>query len=224
MTVKLSKTQLARRVDYTLVRPDATEHDIRLLCREAAACGVRVVSVNPVWAAFSARLLQGTRTGLDVYISYPLGTATARIKIEEAKEAVASGATEISLTVNMGAFLSGYLEYIEKEIAAVAHAVGSVPVKAVAETSLLTEEQTLQLGGLCAQAGAAQFQIATGFGKRLPDPAVITGLRRALGNSLLIKAAGGIRTYADAIAMLEAGAAVIGTSSAPSILAEAPDS
>ena len=224
MTNRLSTIPLARRIDYTLIRPDATENDLRTFCREAAALGVRVISVNPVWAAFCARLLEGTRTGLDVYIAYPLGAATARMKMEEARDAVSGGATEISITVNMGAFLSGYLDYVEKEVAAVVRAVNGVPVKAIAETSLLSEDQTIQLAGLCAQAGAVQFQLATGFGRSVPDPVAVTSLRKAMGNAILIKAAGGIRTYADALSMLEAGAAVIGTSSAAAILAEAADS
>ncbi|HPO29601.1 MAG TPA: deoxyribose-phosphate aldolase, partial [Candidatus Hydrogenedentes bacterium] len=165
-----------------------------------------------------------TRTGLDVYIAYPLGAATARMKMEEAREAVTSGATEVSITVNMGAFLSGYFDYVEKEIAAVVRAVNGIPVKAIAETSLLTTDQAARLAGLCAQAGAIQFQVATGFGRSVPDPATIADLRGNLGNRILIKAAGGIRTLADALSMLEAGAAVIGTSSAAAILAEAADS
>jgi len=224
MTTRLSAIPLARRVDYTLIRPDATENDLRALCHEATRLGVRVISVNPVWAAFCARLLEGTRTGLDVYIAYPLGAATARIKMEEAREAVTSGATEVSITVNMGAFLSGYFDYVEKEISAVVRAVNGIPVKAIAETSLLTTDQAARLAGLCAKAGAIQFQVATGFGRSVPDPATIADLRGNLGNRILIKAAGGIRTLADALSMLEAGAAVIGTSSAAAILAEAADS
>ncbi|MEJ5277214.1 MAG: deoxyribose-phosphate aldolase [Thermogemmata sp.] len=173
MTTRLSAIPLARRVDYTLIRPDATENDLRALCHEAVRLGVRVISVNPVWAAFCARLLEGTRTGLDVYIAYPLGAATARMKMEEAREAVTSGATEVSITVNMGAFLSGYFDYVEKEIAAVVRAVNGIPVKAIAETSLLTTDQAARLAGLCAQAGAIQFQVATGFGRSVPDPATI---------------------------------------------------
>ena len=215
---------LARKIDYTLIRPDATETDHRTFCREAATLGVRAISVNPVWAAFCARLLEGTRTGLDVYIAYPLGAATARMKMEEAREAVAGGATEVSITVNMGAFLSGYPDYVEKEIATVVQAVSGIPVKAIAETSLLTEDQTIQLAGLCARAGAVQFQLATGFGRSVPDPAAVTSLYNAVGNTILIKAAGGIRTCADALSMLEAGASVIGTSSAAAILGEPVDS
>ena len=207
MTTRLSTLPLARKIDYTLIRPDATETDHRTFCREAATLGVRAISVNPVWAAFCARLLEGTRTGLDVYIAYPLGAATARMKMEEAREAVAGGATEVSITVNMGAFLSGYPDYVEKEIATVVQAVSGIPVKAIAETSLLTEDQTIQLAGLCARAGAA-----------------VTSLYNAVGNTILIKAAGGIRTCADALSMLEAGASVIGTSSAAAILGEPVDS
>ncbi|HPK00643.1 MAG TPA: deoxyribose-phosphate aldolase, partial [Candidatus Hydrogenedentes bacterium] len=137
-SLRLTQKQLARMIDHTQLRAYATQLDITELCDEAAAFGFASVSINPIWTAYCAKRLAGTAVVVDPTIGFPLGANTARIKIEEAQEAVRHGAQELDMVINIGALKSGFHDYVEKEIASIVRAVRGIPIKVILETSYLT--------------------------------------------------------------------------------------
>ena len=219
----MNRSSLAKIIDHTQLRAFSTEADIRELCEEALTYGFRSVSVNPVWVSFCAKVLKDSNVGIDACVAFPLGAATARMKIEEAKDAIENGATEIDMVINIGALKSGYAKYVEKEITAVVKAVEDHPVKVILETSYLNNEEKTAVCEMCLRAGAAFVKTATGFGKGGATVEDVKLMRKVVGESLGVKAAGGIRSYADAMRIIEAGANCIGTSAGVAILAEAPE-
>ncbi len=218
----MTRIELARAIDHTLLRADAARVDMEALCDAAIEHGFASVAINPVWTAFCAQRLSGSHVGVDPTIGFPLGATTAHVKVEEAREAVANGATELDMVINIGALKSGYPEFVEQEIASVVQAAQKTPVKVIMEACCLTDAEKVAVCEMCMRAGAAFVKTSTGFG---PGGATIEDvrlLRQTVGRKLGVKAAGGIRTYADACAMLEAGADRLGTSAGVQILAEAP--
>lgn len=218
----MNRRELANVIEHTLLRPDATETDIRTLCTEALACGFRAVSVNPVWTTLCAKHLQNTEVAIDACIAFPLGAATARMKVEETRDALQNGATEIAVVINIGALKSGYNQYVEKEIATIVKAAGGAPVKVILETSCLNEEEKVTACRMSLRAGATAVKTSTGFGAYGATVEDVRLIRATVGTHLDIKAAGGIRTYEDVLRLLEAGATTIGTSASLAILEEAP--
>jgi deoxyribose-phosphate aldolase len=220
--VPVSRAQLARIIDHTQLRPYATETDMRELCEDAMREGFAAVSINPAWVSYCARQLSGTRVGVNACIAFPLGASTATIKVEEARDAVRNGATEIDMVINIGALKSGYPQFVGREIAAVVKAVKGIPVKVILEMSYLSEEEKVTGCELALQAGAAYVKTSTGYGHGGATVEDVQLIRSVVGDQMGIKAAGGIRTYYDAMAMLEAGATRIGTSAGVRILDELP--
>jgi len=219
----MNRSSLVKMIDHTQLRAYATEADIRELCEEALSHGFRAVSVNPVWVSFCAKVLKGSNVGIDACVAFPLGAATARMKIEEAKDAIENGATEIDMVINIGALKSGYSQYVGKEIGAVVKAAKEHPVKVILETSYLNNEEKTAVCEMCLRAGAAFVKTATGFGKGGATVEDVQLMRKVVGERLGVKAAGGIRSYADAMRLIEAGANCIGTSAGVAILADAPE-
>ncbi len=218
----MNRSELAKIIDHTLLRPTATETEVRNLCTEAITYGFRAVSVNPVWVTLCAKLLGDSSVAIDACISFPLGAATARVKVEEVRDAFQNGATEIAAVINIGALKSGYAPYVEKEIATLVKSAGDAPVKVILETSCLNHEEKIAVCQMSLRAGAGAVQTSTGFGAygaRVEDVQLIKG---TVGAYLDIKAAGGIRTYGDALRLIEAGATHIGTSTGIDILNDAP--
>lgn len=218
----MNRYALARYIDHTLLKPDATEDDIKILCQEAVENHFYAVSVNPFWAKLCAQLLKGTGVIVDVCIGFPLGATTPQVKLAEALEAKQNGAQEIDMVINIGALKSGFSAYVEREIATVVQSVAPIPVKVILETSLLTTEEKIAVCEMAIRSGAAFVKTSTGYGIRGATVEDVQLLRKCVGNLLGVKAAGGIRTYGEAIAMIEAGANRIGTSTGLSILQDAP--
>ena len=218
----MTRVQLAKMIDHTQVRAFATQNDITELCEVALQCGFASVSINPVWTAFCAKRLAGANVGINPTIGFPLGANTARIKVEEALEAVKNGATEVDMVMNVGALKSGFPSFVEREIAAVVKAVGRVAVKVILETSYLTTEEKIAACEISRRAGAAFVKTSTGFGRSGASTEDVALMRQVVGNTMGIKAAGGIRSYADTMAMITAGATRIGTSTGVMILKEMP--
>ena len=219
----ISRADMARRIDHTLLRAHATEAEVRQLCVEAAEHGFRAVSVNPAWVTFCAKLLRETHVAVDACVAFPLGAATARMKVEEAKEAVQNGAREIDMVINIGALKSGYPDFVEREMAAVAAAVRGVPVKVILETGCLNRDEKVMVCEMALRSGAAFVKTATGFGPGGATAEDVALMREAVGDRLGVKAAGGVRTWGDALVMLQAGANVIGTSTGVAMLLEGPE-
>jgi deoxyribose-phosphate aldolase len=217
----LKPAQLARIIDHTQLRAYATEVDIRELCQEALHFGFATVTVNPAWVSFCAKQVAGSEVGVCACVGFPLGGNTAFIKIEEAKEAIRNGATEIDMVINIGALKSGYPQFVGKEIAAVVNAVKGIPVKVILENSFLNQDEKVTVCKLALQAGAAYVKTSTGYGQSGATVEDVRLMKSIVGDHLGIKAAGGIRTLNDVQAMLHAGATRIGTSAGVFILEQA---
>lgn len=218
--VPVSRAQLARIIDHTQLKAYATETDMAELCHEAAREGFAAVCVNGAWVSYCAKQLSEVRVGISACVAFPLGAATATIKVEEARDAVRNGATEIDMVINIGALKSGYPQFVGREIAAVVKAVKGIPVKVILEMSYLSEEEKVTGCQLAMSAGAAYIKTSTGYGHDGATVQDVQLIKSIVGESMGIKAAGGIRTYQDAMAMLEAGATRIGTSAGVRILDE----
>jgi deoxyribose-phosphate aldolase len=212
--------QLARIIDHTQLRAYATEVDLRELCEEAIRHGFATVAVNPGWVSFCAKKLAGTPVGVTACVAFPLGASTAAMKVEEARDAMRNGATEIDMVINVGALKSGYPKYVEREIAAVAKAVRGIPLKVILETSFLTESEKIAVCEMSVRAGAAFVKTATGYGDGGATVEDVSLMKRTVGDQVGIKAAGGIRTLGHATAMISAGATRLGTSAGVEILAD----
>lgn len=207
-------------IDHAQLKADATQSDIDRLCQEAIDFGFRNVCVNPAWTTYCAKRLDGSPVGICPVIGFPLGANTARIKVEEAREAVKNGAAELDMVINIGALRSGFSEFVEREIAAVVQAVRGVPVKAILEMSCLDDHQKRQGCLAAAEAGAAFVKTSTGYGRTGASIEDVAMMHRTVGDRMGIKAAGGIRNYATAAALIDAGATRLGTSAGARILQE----
>jgi deoxyribose-phosphate aldolase len=218
----VTRAELAAMIDHTQVRAYATQRDVTELCDEAVRFGFANVSVNPVWTSFCAKRLAGTGVGVNPTIGFPLGANTAYVKVEEAKEAVRNGATELDMVINIGALRSGFPDFVGREIAAVVKAAQGLPVKVILETSYISDEEKVAVCQISMRAGASFVKTSTGYGHAGATPEDVILMRRTVGDLLGVKAAGGIRSYTDVMVMIEAGATRIGTSAGVAILGEMP--
>jgi len=214
--------ELAQMIDHTQVRAGACQSDIARLCDEAVEHGFAGVCVNPVWTAYCAKRLAGSAVRVNPCVGFPLGANTARIKVEETREAIANGAQEIDMVINIGALKSGFPDFVEREIVAVVRAAGHAPVKVILETGCLTLEEKVEVCEMSMRAGAAFVKTCTGYGTSGATPEDVALMRKVVGDRLGVKAAGGIRCYLDAMKMIEAGATRIGTSAGLAILQGIP--
>ncbi|MFD1468176.1 deoxyribose-phosphate aldolase [Hymenobacter caeli] len=213
---------LAARIDHTLLRPDCTEAQIRQLCQEAAAHGFASACVPPCYVALAAALLEGSRTAVCTVIGFPLGYATSLVKFREAEVALADGARELDLVLNISALKSGHVARVQAEVqdlADLAH-VHDALLKVIIETALLDAAEVELACGLCAAAGADHVKTSTGFASRGASPDDVRLMRRVLPAAVKIKAAGGIRTRAAALALVAAGADRIGSSNSLTLIAD----
>jgi len=218
----VNRAALARIIDHTELHAYATLVDIEELCDEAVEWGFASVSINSAWTSYCARRLKDTGVNVDTVVGFPLGANTPHTKIEEAREAVKNGAAEIDAVINVGALKSGYGDFVEQEIAALVRAVQDVPLKVILETSYLTTEEKVAVCEMSVRAGAAFVKTSTGFGQGGATVEDVQLMRKVVGDAIGVKAAGGIRTYGQAVAMIEAGATRLGTSAGVAILADAP--
>ncbi len=218
----MTRAELAGLIDHTLVKAYATQVDITELCDEAVQNGFASVSINPAWTSYCAKRLAGTSVRVNPTIGFPLGANAAHIKVEEARDAVRNGAAEVDMVINIGALKSGFPRFVEQEIGAVVRAVPGVPVKVILETGYLNTEEKITVCEMSVRAGAAFVKTCTGFGHSGATVEDVTLMRRVVGAKFGVKAAGGIRTYGDVRALLEAGANRIGTSAGVDILADLP--
>ncbi|MBS2769982.1 deoxyribose-phosphate aldolase [Anoxybacillus sp. PDR2] len=211
--------QLAKMIDHTLLKANTTKEQIVQLCEEAKQYGFASVCVNPTWVATAAELLKGTDVKVCTVIGFPLGANTPETKAFETKDAIANGATEIDMVMNIGALKDGADELVERDIRAVVEAAkGKALVKVIIETCLLTEEEKVRACRLAVQAGADYVKTSTGFstgGATIEDIAL---MRQTVGPDMGVKASGGVRDLQGAEAMVKAGATRIGTSSGVAIV------
>ncbi|MBM3469320.1 MAG: deoxyribose-phosphate aldolase [Armatimonadetes bacterium] len=216
-----SARALAARIEHSVLAPEAGQADVESGCTVARARGVRSVVVKPVHVALARRLLEGTGIRVVSVIGFPHGNSTPEVKALEVSAAIRDGADEVDVVVNVGALCEGRWEPVAEELRAVVAASGGSPVKVILETALLTDAVKVRACGLADASGAAYVKTSTGFGRAGATVADVALLRGNVGSGVGVKASGGIRTLADAAAMIAAGADLIGTSQTEAILDEA---
>ena len=214
---------IAAAIDHTLLKPDATASQIRTLCAEAAQHRFASVCVNPSYVALAAAALRDSRVPVCTVVGFPLGATPPSVKAYETRRAIQDGATEIDMVINIGALKSGDYRAVYDDIVAVvdeAHTADAL-VKVIIEAALLTDGEKVAACLLAVAAGADYVKTSTGFGPGGATVADVALMRRVVGPDIGVKAAGGIRTYADAWAMIAAGATRVGASAGVGIVDEA---
>lgn len=220
--MNLTQSQLAKYMDHTLLKADATLDGIDRVVAEAKQFGCASVCVNPFWVPYVARLLDGSGVATCTVVGFPLGASSTASKVFETTDAIANGADEIDMVINIGELKAGHAELVREDIRAVAEAThaGGKLLKVIIECCLLTDDEKRLACLLCAEAGADFVKTSTGFSTGGATVADVALMRECVGPDFGVKAAGGIRTLADVYAMIEAGASRLGVSAAASILAE----
>lgn len=211
--------KIAKYIDHTLLKADAKADEVENLCQEARDYDFKTVCINPVWVDYAVELLEGTDVGVTTVIGFPLGANTPEMKAAEAKQAVEKGAADVDMVINIGALKNEDYDTVLNDIKAVVDAVaGKAIVKVIIETSLLTKSEKIRASELSKESGADFVKTSTGFstgGATLED---VQLMRATVGPKMGVKASGGVRSYEDAIAMIDAGATRIGASSGIAIV------
>lgn len=216
--MEITTLDLAPLIDHTCLKADATLPEIELLCSEAVDFGFATVCVNSCWIPTVSKLLAGSAVKPVTVVGFPLGANLTSVKVFEAREAITAGAREIDMVLNVGALKSGNTQLVLEDIQAVVEASSPYWVKVILETALLTEQEKKIACELAKKAGAHFVKTSTGFSKSGATVEDIKLMRAMVGPDMGVKASGGIRTRADAIAMIEAGANRLGTSASVLIL------
>ena len=218
----MTSKQLAKYIDHTLLKQQASQADIEKICDEAKQYGFASVCVNPSYVALAAKLLAGTDVTPCCVIGFPLGACTPAAKAFETADAVANGAREVDMVINVGAIKSGDWALVQRDIAGVVSAAaGRAKVKVILETCLLTDEEKVQACRTAVAAGADFVKTSTGFSTGGATAHDVRLMRETVGPDIGVKASGGVRTYADAMTMIEAGASRLGASAGAKIIAGA---
>ena len=209
---------LARCIDHTLLRADAVAKDIERLCAEAREHHFYAVCVNGSWVVQARHLLDGSAVKVATVVGFPLGATDSDTKRFETEAAIDNGAQEIDVVINLGRLKDGNYDYVLRELRDVAEAADERPVKVILETGLLTHEEKIRACRLVLDSGAQFVKTSTGFssgGATIEDVELLRGI---VGEKFGVKAAGGIRDAPTALAMIEAGATRLGTSSGVAIV------
>ncbi len=219
MTRTLTRAEIARLLDHSVLKPEATATDIEAGVEVVRAWGIGYYCVQPCWVTLAARALAGVDAKVASVVGFPHGVDRADVKASAAAHAVADGAGEIDMVQNFGALRSGRAALVAADVEAVVRAVPGIPVKVILETTVLTDEEKTLACRLAVDAGAAFVKTSTGFhptgGATAAD---VRLMRAAVGPAVGVKASGGIRTLGDVLAMLDAGANRIGTSASAAVL------
>lgn len=210
--------RIAKTIDHTLLKPEATEAEVRKVCEEARKYKFATVCLNSSWIPLASRLLAGSGVKPIAVVGFPLGAATSNAKAFEAKEAVRAGAGEIDMVINIGALKSKDYAVVLRDIEAVVEAARPAPVKVILETGGLTDEEKVEGCVLSKAAGAAFVKTSTGFGPGGATVKDIELMRRVVGAEMGVKASGGVRSREDWEKMVAAGADRIGASASVAIV------
>jgi len=215
---------LAGVIDHTLLKPEGMVSDIERLCAEAREYGFASVCVNPYFVPLCSRLVGGSNVRVCTVIGFPLGAHRTDVKAGETERALQDGAHEVDMVINIGMLKSGDAGAVEEDIRAVvsvAHASGGL-TKVILETALLSDAEKELACRLAVAAGAEFVKTSTGFSRRGATPADVALMRRVVGPSIGVKAAGGIRNREDALTMIRSGATRIGASASIQIVTIEP--
>lgn len=220
MSTARKPAELAGMIDHTLLKPDADEQAVRRVITEAVEHHFAAVCINPRWVSLTSGLLQGTGVKVCTVVGFPLGATTTAQKVTEARQAVDEGAEEVDMVVDIADANAGAAEAVEAQIKALAEVVhaGGAALKVILETALLSQEAKELVCRAAEAAGADFVKTSTGFGGGGATVEDIALMHSLVGGRLGIKASGGVRTYEDAIAVIDAGATRIGASSSLDIV------
>lgn len=204
--------ELNKYIDHTNLKQDMSEQDLIKLVNEAKEYDFFSICINPCWVKQASELLAGSNTNVCSVIGFPLGANTTNIKVLEAKEAIENGASEIDMVINVSKLKDKDYEYVYNEIKKIKEAIGDNVLKVIIEACLLTDEEKTIACQIIMKAGANFVKTSTGMSTGGATVEDVKLFKEVVGDTTLIKAAGGVRTYEDAISMIEAGANRIGTS------------
>ena len=219
-SVPVFDSSIAALIDHTLLKPEATQADIRKVCAEAREYGFAAVCVNPYWVRLVAGELAGSAVKVCAVVGFPLGANATDIKVAETAGVIRAGAQEIDMVLNVGEMRGGDYDTVRNDIVAVvetAHASGAI-VKVILETALLNSEQKVNACLLAKAAGADFVKTSTGFGPGGATAEDVALMRRTVGSTMGVKASGGIRTLEDLKKMVAAGASRVGASASVKII------
>lgn len=211
--VSIDKKTLASMIDHTILKPTATKEQIAELCQQALLNHFASVCINPCFVKLAAEMLKGSDVKTCTVIGFPLGANTTEVKAFEAKKAIDEGAQEVDMVINIGALKEGDLEYVENDITQVVKVSQGALVKVIIETCFLTDEEKVTVCNLAKKAGANFVKTSTGFGTGGATVSDVSLMRKTVGDSMGVKASGGVRSLDETLAVINAGASRIGTSS-----------
>ncbi|NQN92338.1 deoxyribose-phosphate aldolase [Streptococcus suis] len=210
--------KLNKYIDHTILKPETTQEQVEKILSEAKEYDFASVCVNPTWVSLAAESLKDSDVKVCTVIGFPSGANTSAVKAFETKDAIANGADEIDMVINVGALKSGNDALVLDDIKAVVDASGDKLVKVIIETCLLTDDEKVRACQLSKEAGADYVKTSTGFSTGGATVADVALMRKTVGPDMGVKASGGARSYEDAIAFIEAGASRIGASSGVAIM------
>jgi deoxyribose-phosphate aldolase len=205
-------------IDDTLLKADATKEEILALCAEAKSYSFKSVCINPDFIVTAKEALKGSKVLACTVIGFPLGAMSTESKVYEAKDAILKGADEVDMVINISRLKDKDDEYVLAEIAAIKEAIGTHTLKVIIECCLLSDEEKVRACLLAKKAGADFVKTSTGFSKRGAKVEDVKLMRETVGATMGVKAAGGVRTHEEMVAMIEAGATRIGTSSGAKLM------
>lgn len=215
----MDRIKVARMIDHTILKAQATENEVRILCEEALEHKFASVCINPCYIPLCAEMLKGSEVKVCTVIGFPLGANTTEAKAFETEDAIKKGAQEVDMVINVGKLKDKDYEYVKNDIKAVVEAAkGKVITKVILETCLLTDEEKLKACELSKEAGADFVKTSTGFSTGGATAHDIKLMRETVGPEMGVKASGGVRTYEDAALMIENGATRIGASASVAIV------
>ena len=214
----MNKQELAKMIDHTILKAEATEAEIMQLCKEAIEYGFASVCVNPSMVKKAATILEGSEVKVCTVIGFPLGATTTEVKAFETEQTIKDGATEVDMVINVGKLKENNLEYVKNDIAAVVNAAkGKAITKVIIESCLLTDEEKVTVCTIAKEVGADFVKTSTGFSTGGATKEDIKLMRETVGPHMGVKASGGVRSNEDAMIMIENGATRIGASASISI-------
>ncbi|MGD8306533.1 MAG: deoxyribose-phosphate aldolase [Ignavibacteria bacterium] len=211
---------VAEMIDHTLLKPEATPEDIKILCEEAKKHSFASVCVNPCYISMCKKLLAGSNVKVCTVIGFPLGSTTSEVKQFETEQAIKNGADEVDMVINIGQLKAGNYDYVEKDVRAVVDVSkkNNVLSKVIFEIALLTDEEKVKAALICKKVGADFVKTSTGFSKGGATVGDVALMKYVVGSNIGVKAAGGIRSKEDADAMIASGADRIGASASVKII------
>ncbi len=225
----LTREQLAKTIDQTLLNPVATPKDIEKLCINAKKEHFAAIVINPTNVVRAAKILEDTDVKICAVVGYPLGANTIETKIFESRDCIKKGAGELDVVLNLGAVKSGNYEYVERELSVLVSVIRReqiaeynrhINIKVIIETGILSKDEVKKVSSIIERSGADFIKTSTGFGVKGVELDDVRLIREVVTRNIGVKASGGIRTFEDAQALIDAGATRLGTSSGINIIKE----